>query len=239
MAIGKAEQMIKRKAHIQADLGEPILFRTTNADVYHSTLRTGALWLRSDQYYREFEDMARNDGLEGVNSGTTKIPLSLPVNGGPGVYIKGSGHIGQQIRPHYILSLHGTSISAEQRAGFGGCTFGVRNLSRLSAEVYLRAGSAAMCTGFRSGPVSYRYTSLTVSHSTIGSAAISFGGEVPLLLNPINTDVLVKHPVVPFIEQDEWRIVVFVDEYLNGDPSAPLRLQVDPSHFYEYPIDDN
>jgi hypothetical protein len=58
--------------------------------------------------------------------------------------------------------------------------------------------------------------------------------QPPLYLDPLNTDVLRKQPIRPFIEQDEWRIVIFTEGYLNDDPHAPLQIQVDPSHFYPY-----
>ena len=39
---------------------------------------------------------------------------------------------------------------------------------------------------------------------------------------------------MPFIEQDEWRIVIFTEGYLEGDPMAALKINVEPSHFYAY-----
>ncbi len=60
------------------------------------------------------------------------------------------------------------------------------------------------------------------------------GGNPPVYLNPLNTDVLRKRPIVPFIEQDEWRIVILTNGYLGDDPNAPLQLNVDPSNFYAY-----
>lgn len=217
---------------ILTDLNEPILFRTTDAEVYEATTKRGSIWLRSDQYFRNVEDSIRADLSEGINSSRLAIPLHFEFHNGPAFQIAGSGLVGQQITPHYILSLHGNSISAEQLSSFGGHTFGVKSLSRLSAEVLYRATSAITCTGYRYGPVHYQRTSLCTTPSPIGSAAIQLRESPPLYLNPINTDVLRKDPILPFIEQDEWRIAVFTDGYLNGDSNAPLKIEVDPSHFF-------
>ncbi|MBM3527857.1 MAG: hypothetical protein FJX62_07180 [Alphaproteobacteria bacterium] len=217
---------------ISADFGEPILFRTTNADVYDATLKHGSLWLRSDAYYRNIEDQSRVDTSEGVNSSRPTIPMSFKIENGPSIQIFGPGAIGQKIVPHYIVSLHGSSISAEQIRAFGGHTFGIKNLSKLSAEVLYRASSLIRCNGYRYGSVSYQRTSLCLSRSTIGSAAIQLCENPPLYLNPLDTDVLRKDPVSPFIEQDEWRIAIFANGYLDGDANFPLQIKVDPSHFY-------
>jgi hypothetical protein len=90
------------------------------------------------------------------------------------------------------------------------------------------------CVGYRYGAVYYQYAALALSHHQIGSSAMSLGGAPPVYLNPLSTDVLRKQPVMPFIEQDEWRIVIFTEGYLEDDPTAPLRINVDPSHFYAY-----
>lgn len=219
---------------IDADLDQPILFRTTSGANCDSALTSGSLWLRSDSYYRQIEDKARNDISEGINSAKTTIALNIEIPNGPVVQIKGPGAIGQQIIPHYILSLHGTSISQDQIASFGGHSFGIRNIIKLSAEVLYRASLLLDCTGYRYGPVSYRYATLALSYSQFDSSAISLGGPPPIYLNPLNTDVLTKQPIAPFIEQDEWRIVIFTRGYLEDDPNAPLKLNVDPSYFYEY-----
>jgi hypothetical protein len=116
---------------IRADLDAPILFRTTSANVYEATLATGSLWLRSDQYYREIEDEARKDDTEGVNGGKLTIPFRLQPENGPAIEIRGSGQIAQKIVPHYILSMHGSSISEGQLRSFGECSFGIKNISKL------------------------------------------------------------------------------------------------------------
>lgn len=222
---------------IDVELHEPFVFRTTSADVYRSSLETGTLWLRSDQYYRDLEDRIRNDQLEGISSGTTSVPLRIRT-GGVNVQIQGIGTIGQEIRPHYLVSLHGTSISAAQRKEFGGHTFGVRSLSRLSIDVLFQASQQIRCIGYRYGQVCYQYTALTLSLFSNG-AAINLGGDPPLCLGALNTDALRKRPVAPFTEQDEWRIVIFTDGYLGNDVTAPLKICVAPSHFYPYPTADS
>ncbi len=218
--------------NVCVDMHEPLVFRTTSAETYRSTTESGTIWLRSGEYYRALEDKVRNDGLEGVNVGAASVPLRMTM-GGVTFQMEGPGAIGQEIRPHYLISLHGPSISTAQRSAFGGHTFGVRNLSRLSAEVLHQASKEIRSTGYRYGPVSYQFVPFGLSYFSNGSP-IGLGGNPPVSFGPLNTDVLRKRPVAPFIEQDEWRIVIFTDGYLLNDAHAPLRIVVDPSHFYPY-----
>jgi hypothetical protein len=221
-------------SYIGSDFDEPILFRTANAEVREATLTTGSLWLRSDQYYRQIEDRARRDDLEGVSGSRPLISLRISLANGPNINIVGDGHIGQRIVPHYILSLYGSSISEAQLRSFGGFTFGIRSISKLSAEILYRASLKLKCVGYRYGAVSYRYATLALSQLPKGGEAMCLGGTPPVYLNPMNTEVLSKQPIMPFIEQDEWRIVVFTEVYVENDPSAPLQLSVATSHFYSY-----
>jgi hypothetical protein len=172
--------------------------------------------------------------LEGVNTSKLTIPLRIQIPNGPFIHIEGSGDVGQQIVPHYILSLHGTSISHEQLASFGECTLGIKSLSKLSAEILYQSSLLLKCHGYRFGQVFYQHAALAQSHTQIGAAAIKLGGAPPAYLNPLNTNVLRKKPIKPFIEQDEWRVVVFTEEYLNDNPHSPLQINVDPSYFYRY-----
>lgn len=221
-------------SHIAADHDHPILFRTMGESVFDSTLATGSVWLRSDQYYREIEDKVRQDLSEGVNSGSAAVPLSLPMdNTGSRFLIQGSGKIAQAIAPHYIVSLHGSSISADQHASFGGFTVGVKSIKRLGEEIYTKAKEIIGEHVWRFGQVAYQRTALTVTTNPTGASPIVFGNS-RLHLSLVDTNVLRKDPVWPFIEQDEWRIVLFVERYLDNNPSLPLRLSVDPSHFYPY-----
>jgi hypothetical protein len=219
---------------IFADIEEPILFRTTNATVYEATLNSGSLWLRSDRYYREIEDQVRKDDGEGIDSGKTTIPLQFDLPGNSSIAISGDGLIGQEIVPHYILSMHGPSISVEQLHLFGGNTFGIRTISKLSTEILFRSSHLTKCVGYRFGAVYYQYATLARSLRSFGGPAIRLTDNPPVYLNPLITDVLRKLPVKPFIEQDEWRIVIFTKGYLSDDPEMPLRINVDPSHFYPY-----
>src|SRR5258708_6250230 len=165
---------------IGAEIGEPIIFRTTSRAVYDASLTTGSLWLRSDDYFRRIEDEARKDRSEGINSGTTVVPLLIQAPNGPQLQVQGPGYIGQQIRPHYILSMHGSSISEEQLLAFGGCTFGIRSIARLAAEVLYRCSLHLKATGYRYGQVFYQHTSLSQLHSSHGSAAIRVSESPPL-----------------------------------------------------------
>jgi len=218
---------------IRTDIDRPILFRTVRADVYERSVREGSLWLRTSHYYRNLEDQARADRLEGVGGTKTHIPLRFKYENSPELTIQGPGAIGQEIVPHYILSLHGTAISEKCRSSFGGHTFGVRCIARLAAEVLYRASKQLGIQGYRFGAVSYQHTALCVSHSAQG-AAIVLGGNPQIALRSVDTDVLRKEPVEPFIGQDEWRIVVFPTSYVSDDPNEPLKINVSPDHFFEY-----
>lgn len=219
---------------IHTDLGEPILFRTTSKQVYESTLETGSIWLRSDKYYRELEDNVRNDASESGNPGTTSVPLRIATPNGPEIDIHGPGQVGQFVAPHYLVSLHGSSIAPSERDAFGGHTFGVRSLSRLSAEILYQCSRQIRCVGYRFGHVAYQYAAFAIMLQSNGGAAIQIGDNPAHFLNPINTEVLRKRPIKPFIDQDEWRIVVFTDGYIGGDPSVPLKINVEKTHFFPY-----
>ena len=130
-----ASKALQPVSEVRVDFDEPILFRTVGAEVYESTLASGSLWLRSDQYFRELEDEVRKDKTEGVNAGQTVVPLRLEPENAQEIQIDGHGHIGQQLAPHYILSLHGSSISPDQHRAFGRYTFGVKSITKLSAEI--------------------------------------------------------------------------------------------------------
>lgn len=221
------------KLNVKSQLERPIVFRTVGSDVYQSTIETGSVWLRSSHYYREIEDEARKDQSEGYNSTTTPFPLHFAPEGAAPITIRGDGSVGQHINPHYIMSLHGTGLSEHMRQDFGGYTIGVCCFWRLAAEIFVEASKQLELTGYRYGQVSYQRTALIMSSSG-GGAAITLGGDSPVHIKSINTDVLRKDPVEPFIFQDEWRIALFPKNYLNEDPKEPLRLNVDPSNFYEY-----
>ena len=67
---------------IEAELDNPILFRTMSSDVYNCTVNEGSIWLRSSEYYQKIEDQARNDDSEGINSAKLIIPLNFkPLRG--------------------------------------------------------------------------------------------------------------------------------------------------------------
>jgi len=221
-------------SEVQTELGEPILFRTTGREVYENTLRSGSIWLRSDTYYRELEDKVRGDESEGANPGTTNVPLRIRRNDGPEVHIQGSGHIGQLMVPHYLLSLHGTSIAHTERRAFGGYTFGIRSLSQLSAEVLYQSSRQIRCNGYRYGHIYYQYVAFAISLASVGGAAVQVGDNPAHFLNPVNTDVLRKRPIKPFVDQDEWRIAIFTEGYIQDDPSIPLKISVAPEHFFPY-----
>jgi hypothetical protein len=230
----KCFEDLNPESEIRTELGSPILFRTCNAEVAATTLSTGSLWLRSNRYYQALEDTVRNDKLEGINAAAGGIPLKFNVQNGPTVVLKGDGHVGQEIIPHYLACFHGPSIDFEEWARFGGNTLGIRSISKLAAEVLYQCSCQIACTGYRYGPVSYQHSCLGVLAGTIGSAPIQLSTSPPAVVSPITTDVLRKQPAEPFVKQDEWRIAIFTDGFLNGEPDRPLKIHVDPNHFYSY-----
>jgi len=223
----------KMPTPISTDLDQPIIFRTTSKTVCENTLSTGSLWLRSDSYYRNIEDQARKDALEGINSGTTSLSLVFE-SGGVVVQMAGDGALGQQLAPHYILSMHGSAIAEATRQNFGGCTFGIRNLFKLTMEIFHHCSQQIACNGFRYGQVSYQRAALTRSRNSRGSAPIRMPNNPNEYLVPVDLDVLRKLPIVPLISQDEWRIAIFTDGYIDGDPRGPLKINVSTSHFFPY-----
>lgn len=218
--------------NIETDFESPILFRTVSETVYRSTLKNGSLWLRSNAYYQEIEDKVRVDWMEGVNGSSTNLPLHIE-NDGIKLELSGPGHTGLILPPHYIMSLHGLAISDTVRSDFGGFTFGIKSIAKLSAEILYRASEKVAVNGYCYGPVAYQYTALCRSHRYDG-AAIRIGKELPHSILSADTSYLRKIPVLPFILQDEWRVVIFVSKYLDDDKNAPLKLEVDVDNFFPY-----
>ncbi len=219
--------------YLKTELDRPILFRTVEKEIYRKSVDEGSIWLRSSHYYRSIEEQARCDQNEGANGTKTLMPLRFQVENAPPLTIQGTGSVGCEIIPHYILSMHGAAISEKCRGEFGGHTFGIRCIARLAAEILYQASRQLDVFEYRFGQVSYLYTALSISNNGHG-AAISLGGRPMLSVRSIDTDVLRKDPVAPFIYQDEWRIAIFPTKYLNDDASKPLELNVSPEHFFEY-----
>lgn len=218
---------------ISSEFDRPIVFRTVDPVVYRSSIEEGSIWLRSSVYYRKIEDQARVDVSEGINGSATLLPLHFQSTKGVLITFKGPGSIGCEIIDHYILSLHGSSISEAVHRGFGGCTFGITNLDRLSAEILYQVSKQYPVKGYRYGQVAYQHTALSLSlHPE--TSAVCLDGEPNEYIRSINTDVLRKSPVLPFIEQDEWRIVVFLENSKSLDPMEPIKINVDARNFYEY-----
>lgn len=221
---------------IATEIDSPILFRTVKPDVYEQTLEHGSIWLRSDAYYRTIEDEARRDMGEGFSAGTTTVPLRLPFTSDDGqvheMLLGGSGNAGQFLQPHYILSMHGSSITDTQREMFGGCTLGIRSPGQLAKELFESAEALVPVTEWVCAQVMYLRPAFTLTRIPLGGAPIQLGSNT--FLSTCGRNVLWKDPVLPFIEQDEWRIVIFVNHYLNDDPMEPLKLKVDAVNFYPY-----
>ena len=227
----KREHMHKFKVNTKFD--RPILFRTCDKVVYESTLDSGSIWMRSNDYYQKIEDLARQDKSEGINGTPMLFPLNFSPENAQGMSIAGEGTVGQEIIPHYITSMHGTGITENVRKEFGGYTLGIKCIADLAAEILFAASQQLAIHSYRFGQVAYQRTALTQSYTRSG-AALELTGNPSVYVKSINTDVLRKAPVEPFISQDEWRIVIFPNVYLNGDPNEPLKINANPKHFYRY-----
>lgn len=218
---------------IKAKLDSPIIFRTCGKEVYEATLSVGSIWLRSSLYYRKTEDVARQDCSEGVNGTSVLFPLHFAPESAQAMTLQGSGSVGQEIILHYLMSMHGASITEATRKDFGGYTLGIRCLADLAADIVYQVSKQISVNGYRYGQVAYQRTALSMSLASYGSA-IELGGTPSVHLKSINTEILRKDPVEPFISQDEWRIGIFTSQFLDGDWSKPLKINVDPDHFYPY-----
>ena len=221
---------------VQSDLDQPIVFRTCSESVFTSSLETGSIWLRSASYYQTIENDARIDNQEGINATSAHLPLEIHPPGGVRLRLEGPGRVGQEIIPHYLACFHSSSIQEEQRLAFGAHTMGVRNLFRLALAVVHECNRQIGVTAYRYGAVNYRHTALAQKHAMVGSSPIQVTGDSPVNLTPVGTDVLTKAPVPPFIGQDEWRIAVFTEGHHEQEP---LKINVDPGHFYPYAVPDD
>jgi len=221
-------------AIVRTKLEEPILFRTLKKDVYPQTLSSGSVWLRTNVFYQklEAEDLSREDRFEGIN--ISGLFTELNIEGGVCIHCEDGGLIGTEHPTHYIMSLHGLNIREQVRNEFGGYTLGIRSISDLANDVLKQASKQINVTQCGFGQVSYLYHGLhrTRANST-GIIVNYFVDGVSENLVQHNPNVFTKSPIEPFISQDEWRIVLHTDNVLDGDPMAPLKIKVDPSHFYE------
>ncbi len=69
--------------------------------------------------------------------------------------------------------------------------------------------------GYRFGQVTYQHAALARMVHPVGAPAITINGNPSTHISLINTDILRKRPVHPFIYQDEWRIAIYTDGYAN------------------------
>lgn len=219
---------------IQSNFEEPLLFRSCDKVIHDAAVNHGSLWLRSLHYYREIEeDLARVDGNEGVNTTRQTFPLRFDPKISQISEVSGNGLIGCEIRKAYILSLHGTAIDKDIRNGFGTHMFGIKSMYSLVNDMIYQASQQVEVVGHRYGQVSYQHTALTISRDCVSSALQLSNG---VFLKSMTTDILRKAPITPFIKQDEWRVALFVKEYLNNNSLEPLKMTVNKSHFYSYAI---
>lgn len=220
-------------ASVQSDLDLPLVFRTTKEKVYQSTTQTGDIWLWSDEHFRKLEDKVRNDELESLSAGKHLFPLFLSAPSGTPLHLHGDGSLAEQLNPHYILSLHGSSIAEHIREKFGGFTFGVTSIDLLARHIFSECSKQISCNQWNWNQVAYQHSALRISADDRG-APLQFGHNPSRCLRIYNASPFKKRPVHPFTEQDEWRIVIWTNAYLNEDPNAPLVVRVPPSLFYRY-----
>ena len=114
---------------------------------------------------------------------------------------------------------------------FGDHTFGIKSLYKLSNDILYQAQKQVDLIAHRYGQVAYQYTPLTLSKNP-NSTAIALSNNV--FLKSQNTEILRKAPVPPFIYQDEWRVAIFVKDYIDSDEQAILKINVDPECFFGY-----
>lgn len=219
---------------LETDLDQPILFRTCDQVPYDAALSSGSLWLRSDRYYRDLEDEARNDRHESTSSGSTRVPLRMPTAGGGSITIQGPGTLGVLPTPHYMLCLHGSSISEAALSGFGGRTLGIRNVARLAPEIFDECSKQIPCSSWQWTQVAYAHSAMMVTEAPGGAPIRCLRNEKEVSITPIAPTPFRKRPVLPFIEQDEWRIVIYTEGYLPGPIDEPLRINVSASQFFAY-----
>lgn len=220
--------MTNPKTSVQSNLDYPLIFRTSTESVYRSTTENGEIWLRSDECFRSLEDKVRNDALESLSAAGHKFPLLVS-----NLHLEGDGNLSEEFLPHYILSLHGTSIKDEVRRGFGGFTFGVKNIDLLARHIFEECRKQIACTQWEWAPIAYQYSALKISEDQTG-APIQVGHDPSRFLGVWRPSPFRKRPIPPFIYQDEWRIVLRTNGYINRDSSVPLKVRVPPSLFYEY-----
>jgi hypothetical protein len=219
---------------LQSNFEEPLLFRSGDRVVHDSAINDGSLRMKSIHFYRGIEnDAARVDGHEGINTTPFTFPLRFDRNISNISEITGGGRIGCEIRNAYILSLHGTGIDPSIREGFGAYMFGIKSLYSLVNEIIYQASRQVEVIGHSYGQVSYQYTPLTISKNGMNTAIELSKG---IYLKSIATEILRKDPILPFIKQDEWRIAIFVKDYINNDAAESLFINVDKRHFYSYNI---
>lgn len=218
---------------VQSDLDQPIVFRTATENAYRSTTETGEIWLRSDEYFRKLEDKVRNDELESLSAGKHQLPYSLVAPNSPHIHLEGDGNIAESLLPHYILSLHGTSITESIRKEFGGFTFGVKNIGLLAQHIFEECRKQITCHQWNWDQIRYQHSALRISEDDKG-APIKFGECPSRCLRIYQPHAFKKRPILPFVQQDEWRIVIWTEGYLKGNPTEPLIVRVPPSLFYRY-----
>lgn len=217
---------------IKTDTDQLLVFRTCEKEVYDFVMNTGSLWLRTSHYYQNIEDdIAREDKLEGLSTSKISLPLTFESSRSNITSIEGEGFIGETPEKAYIISFHGISIEQKTKRGFGPKTFGIYNIEKFINNILNEAKKQFDIKSYIFGKVIYQYSPVFISSSNLGG---SYKLNEKEHLSIYDQNLLRKRPIEPFILQDEFRFVLFVDEYIDNNIDSILKINVSNKNFYDY-----
>lgn len=217
---------------IKTETNQLLVFRTCEKEVYDFAMNTGSLWLRTSHYYQSIEnDIVREDKLEGLSTAKISLPLIFESSRSNITTIEGEGFVGENPKKAYIISFHGISIEKKTKRGFGPKTFGIYNIEKFISDILIEAKKQLNIESYIFGKVIYQYSPVFISSSNLGGSLKLNKVEH---LSVFDQNILRKRPIEPFILQDEFRLVLFVDEYINNNMNSILKINVSNNNFYDY-----
>ncbi len=213
----------------------PVIFRTTCGYAYAQSVDEGSLWLRPLDYFEKLEKESVGDKSEPYNVAPSRMKVHLSDGK---VWNKLDDNLFIKIPKlkQYIACFHGPAISDKQRENFGGCTFSIKNVNCLITEIYRECikqvnpfidSSTNQSRNPRFGKVFYQYVGINFTRNVE-----AFQFSTGIYLGYHLQDDFRKDPLPEFIDQDEYRFIVYVDNYISDDPEVPLKINVDPRNFY-------